>query len=151
MIAKSVPGQLSNQPVILMRVFPTVREHKIRREGLFQILKNCFYVRSDKRHKAVREAPEDNPLAARCINKPRDGLLCLCGTNVDGAEHDPVEDAVLPLRGESQDRSTATDFDVVRMATQAQYPQLSRRARVRFETQHVQATFATSEAEAMAE
>src|SRR5690349_21647116 len=103
MVAKCVPGQLSNKPMVLMRVFPTVREDEIRRDCLFQILENRLYVCPGEWHKAVRKAPKQHAFKARRLDKPGDGLLCLAGTDVDGAEYDPVEDAILPLCREPED------------------------------------------------
>jgi hypothetical protein len=97
MIAKRVPGQLSNKPMVLVRVFPTVREDEIGRDGLFQILKYRLYVRPGEGHKAVAKAAKEHAFETRWLDKAGDGLLGLAGTDVDGAEHDPIEDAILPL------------------------------------------------------
>ena len=42
MIAKCVPGQFRDQAVVLMSVFPVVRENEVRRDCLLQIFENAL-------------------------------------------------------------------------------------------------------------
>ena len=63
MVAKRVPGQLGCEPMILMEVFPIVREDQIRRDGRFQVFEELLDVSSAVGQEAVAEVAHDDLLA----------------------------------------------------------------------------------------
>ena len=120
MVAERVPRQLAGEPVVLVQVGSRVREHEIRLDAL-QLLEGLLDRLAVVRHERVPE-PVDDDLGAACAREERLGARSRLGGAVAlGAEHDPrhLEGGVLARQGEQ--RPTASDLDVVRVAADGQH------------------------------
>lgn len=69
MVPKRVPGQIRDQPMVLMRILAIVGEDEIGRNPLLQFLEDRFDIGSNKRHKTVPEGFQDRPPQARRIDE----------------------------------------------------------------------------------
>ena len=121
MIAKSVPREVRNNPMILVQVVPVVGEYQIRLklflQGFEQLLNGLPFIGKA----SVREIP-NHDCGARGRSKEQPG----CGKGFPFSlwgrtENNPIEIKPAILLKHAQNRSAAADLDVVAMRAKAEH------------------------------
>src|SRR6266850_1453796 len=108
--------------MVLVKVVPVMRKHDVRRDLLLQPLKITFYVHADVGEETGGECLYDNTLRFRLLEKDLRTLARFFRPPLVRTEDDPIDARSLVLLEQFQDRSSASDFDVVTMGTQAEDP-----------------------------
>src|SRR5579859_2248357 len=113
MLPKGIPGQLVNQPMILVQIGAAVGKDKIRREGLFELLKICLDFRALIREITVAKIRNSDHRAPGGRQPGTHAGLGLSGPRAGAAEDDPGELSIwIPVQ-QREDRPPATDLNVV--------------------------------------
>ena len=91
MVAKSIPSQFREQPVILVRILAIMGEDEVRRNRLFQLFKYGLHFCSRKGQESVLKVLENRALQIGSPSEPLGALPSLFSSNSQRAEYDPVE------------------------------------------------------------
>src|SRR5882724_2750211 len=122
-IPVGVPGQVRDESMILMQIVTRVSEDDVRRALGLQLLEERLDAFADVRKEARLEVPDDH-VALRRIGEEAlragQGLLVALAARAD---HHPLDFGMDVLRQEPQDRSAATDLDVVAVGADAEQTQ----------------------------
>jgi hypothetical protein len=121
-LAKSVPGQIGNDPVILMAVVAIMGEDKVRREAIFQVFEIFFNIGGYIGKKAVAELFHPHLLPPHTTKKDLAAAQRFFPALGIRTEHNPVEFDSGLLCHPAQNGAAATDLDVITMRPQAKDP-----------------------------
>jgi hypothetical protein len=115
MVAEGVPGQLRDQPVVLVGVVAPGDDHQVGRDLTLQVLEHLLDLRPRPGEEAVPERLEDHagPLHVLEERGRAGGRLPLA--HPVGGQHHPGDVQRDPGGGQLQDGPAAADLDVVGM------------------------------------
>ena len=119
-IAKSVPGQIGNDAMILMVVVANVREYQVRTDLSFQSLERLFQQAKVAGEKAVMEIVDSDVGMARSGQENPGTGPSLFGPHFICSEDDPMNPGTRVSVEESKDRTARTDLDIVSVRAKAQ-------------------------------
>src|SRR6516225_568260 len=102
-----------------MRVVAIRSENEVRRNGFLQIFENRFHFGAHVGHESVRETPEQRPSQPPGASEQRGRASRFILPNSAGAEHHPMKQGVWILLSQPQNGTTAPNFDIVGMSSQA--------------------------------
>src|SRR5581483_996837 len=119
-VAKGAPGDLGEQPVILVSVLPVVSEDQVRIGLPFELFEQVLHLVAHERQEAVGKGAE-NLFAERAGGRKQLGTADRFGAPlILSTENHPMNSRTgMPLSQREQ-RTSAADFDVVGMGPQAQ-------------------------------
>lgn len=118
-IPKRVPGQLTQQAMVLMQVMSIMCEDDVGSYG-FELFEIFLDLDPDVRKETIPKALDDDFLL---LHRAQEGIRA--GYRFGGArgvvcpEHDPMEACAGILLDQFQKSAAATDFDVVAVCTEA--------------------------------
>jgi hypothetical protein len=87
---------------------------------LLKLFESVFYLRDERREIAVAEIVNDNLVPGRALEKPAGAAPGFPFAPLSGAEDHPVKLDVPTTPQELENRSSASDFDVVGVRAKAQ-------------------------------
>ena len=99
-----------------MSIFAIVGENNIGRDH-FQLFENCFHFHTNPGHETVAELMQMRPTKF-CAGKHVCRLACLAFPYPERIENNPMKLAVGILLGQTQNCTTASDFNVIGMTTE---------------------------------
>src|SRR3989344_5523455 len=119
-IAKAVPREFRDEPMVLMQIVAIVGEDQVRLHSAPQFFEIVLDLLADVREEAVLEVLDDDLARTRARQEKRRALLRFPGALRIGTEDHPVKLQVRVVLNELENGSTAADLDVVAMCAQAQ-------------------------------
>ena len=119
-IAKRVPGQLANDPMILMQIVTVMCQDQVRNKFFLQFLKLRLNSRMKRREKAITVISDRDLLGFGCSEKQARTFYCFPFSCWIGAEDLPIDLTFRILPQQPQDRPATSDFDIVAMGAQAE-------------------------------
>src|SRR5258706_9714548 len=122
-VPERVPGQLGNQPVVLVEVIAIMRQDEIRDVLSFEFLEEILYVSPYIWEIAVSEFLDHDLFFPRIRQEQVCALECFCPSLPGCRDHDPNYFRSRVIIEESQNRAAAADFDVVAVGSEAQDPE----------------------------
>lgn len=118
MIPESVPGELADEAVVLMKIVPGMREDHVWRKDILQFLKAFLNRTTNIRKKAVTEGLDDNRFGVGSLEEGTSAELCLLGTRGVGTQHHPVELGARRTLDQTQHCAPTPNLDVVAVGAQ---------------------------------
>src|SRR6266404_5891623 len=119
MVPKCVPGKFGDQSVILMCVLAVVSKDEVRGRQFLQVFEQLLDGGSLKRHEAIAEILQHHAVPLDAGKQFRAALRFSFANSVS-TEYYPLKYTARVLFPEPENCATATNFDVVRVAAQAQ-------------------------------
>ena len=113
MLAPGVPGQLIDDAVVLVEVVASVSENQVRRNRSLEGFKVFFNFNILRGKEAVAKVQDRDRLFLRALQeqvRTADGFLLAASPR---AKNDPVELQVAAGAKQFEDRTPATDLDIV--------------------------------------
>jgi len=114
MIPEGIPGQLCNEPVILVCVFAVMRKNQVGGDS-FQALERSLNFRSVKGKESIPKVIDDDFLLLGMFQKKFRADPGFPFALFAGAKHDPNDFHVMVSGKQPQNGPTATNLDVVRV------------------------------------
>src|SRR5216683_3207208 len=112
-IAKCVPGQFTDHPVILMQIVAIVGQNQVGRKRFLQLFKFALDLRLLRREKGVAIIANHHFLFLRCREEQIRGPCRFFPADWSRAEHHPINFYLGTLAQQPQNRSAAPDLNVV--------------------------------------
>jgi len=118
-IAKRIPGQFGDNPMVLVQIVPIVRKDEIGGKVALQVLKVFLNGRTEVGKKTLAEIFDDNLFRLSVLEEPGGAVAGFASPLLIGAEHNPTKLGVRVRLKQSQDRAAAADFNIVGVGAEA--------------------------------
>ena len=120
MVAESVPRQLAKHTMVLVTVFTKVSEDEVGLDLAFQLFKEFFNFSELTGDKPISEFLQNDVLFGRAIEESAGAGTGFAAAFCGAAEHDPPNLQLRALAQELEDRSSATDLEIVGMSAETE-------------------------------